>query len=1000
MSQQIPVFKFASLRNPSLSESTQDDVEVQYDTQLIQDLATIVAGSDTPAVKLADYNDTLQAYVDSASFLKTKSAALQFQTDLIATPTLAGLQQLYDNIVIRTLTKSNTNQVYKIIVDTFITVYKALNPGTDKILIIVPQSITPSFIKYIGVNEGGSGEPGGEPAVLDELNQLALAEEAVNQAIIENVVEFISVGQVVVMNAEFTALLNYLHTDSIAVSVAKTTIQTHLSTVVAERSENKIFNRVGADNMRSKINDELDQNPSGNIEMGDQLNDFLRLVTKLETEGTLTISRTSNLSTTEYDQVLSILKVTNLTTKDALKMINTRMVEINKEVSSLIEKKTYSYIGTSWVETSKFDHAYTEESSGNNILQSGLDCDYKFPYQIADLRVVEQEIVGYLPGEIAHINNTQSGEKNTRVTRRLKRSETFESILVEDETFRETDTQSTEKYSIENAAYEAQTSANSFSVYASAAATYGPVSASLDAGYTNSNSSFSSNSSSQTEAKEVITRIVDRASHRTRSERSVNLIEEYEETVTHEIDNTAQATKSYVYRWLDKLIRGRLKNYGKRLIFEFDIAHPAHYYLSRSIKDIPSISIPADPREVSIEGVPVLTIDNITRDNYLAWATVYKADIEQPPASKIIIAEEFNGAEKTFVGKVIQIPENYKCVKATANSYYVNGWDYWNSIVCSLGNLSFAFWGDGSNFWTPTDFWFTGEVSQLALSVIAQNQGFFVNFQIECHLKQDAYKAWKIKAYNEIVKAYEKLRSDAETQMQSFDPNRPGVNPARKLEMVLDEIKRETIRKMFRCNPFWIKDNFVVGKEYNPKCCADSMNAEKVKFIETVFDWKNLTYVLHPYFYSDKNNWKELLDLSDDNPHFESFLKASYATVRVPVFRDELKELAAVNFLQFNSIANYEVVPEGMSALLDELRDNQPTLFTHDINGNELPAPIDVIDLGIFKIPTNLVMLECGNSNGIKPIGYPQGTDEPTSDVVIPKQFSPAIIADTCDPIV
>lgn len=72
MSQQIPVFKFASLRNPSLAESTQDDVEVQYSTQLIQDLATIVASSDTPTVKLADYNGTLQAYVDSASFLKNK----------------------------------------------------------------------------------------------------------------------------------------------------------------------------------------------------------------------------------------------------------------------------------------------------------------------------------------------------------------------------------------------------------------------------------------------------------------------------------------------------------------------------------------------------------------------------------------------------------------------------------------------------------------------------------------------------------------------------------------------------------------------------------------------------------------------------------------------------------------------------------------------------------------------------------------------------------------
>lgn len=57
------------------------------------------------------------------------------------------------------------------------------------------------------------------------------------------------------------------------------------------------------------------------------------------------------------------------------------------------------------------------------------------------------------------------------------------------------------------------------------------------------------------------------------------------------------------------------------------------------------------------------------------------------------------------------------------------------------------------------------------------------------------------------------------------------------MQLIKDELKRETVRKMFRCNPFWLKDNFVVGQEYNPKCCTDAQNALKVKFIETTFDW-------------------------------------------------------------------------------------------------------------------------------------------------------------------
>lgn len=144
------------------------------------------------------------------------------------------------------------------------------------------------------------------------------------------------------------------------------------------------------------------------------------------------------------------------------------------------------------------------------------------------------------------------------------------------------------------------------------------------------------------------------------------------------------------------------------------------------------------------------------------------------------------------------------------------------------------------------------------------------------------------------------------------------------------------------------------------------------------------------------NNWNELLDLSDDNPHFEAFMQASYATIRVPVHRDELKERAAINFLQFNSVANYDVVPEGLDKLLAELKDNQPTLFEYDINGVKLPAPVDTIDLGIFKLPTDLVILECGNRDGVKPIGFPEA-ERPDTDISIPKQYSPAIIADSCD---
>lgn len=45
------------------------------------------------------------------------------------------------------------------------------------------------------------------------------------------------------------------------------------------------------------------------------------------------------------------------------------------------------------------------------------------------------------------------------------------------------------------------------------------------------------------------------------------------------------------------------KNYGKRLMFQVDVAHPANYYLSRLIKEKPQLNIPADPRDFIVGGI-------------------------------------------------------------------------------------------------------------------------------------------------------------------------------------------------------------------------------------------------------------------------------------------------------------------------------------------------------------------------------------------------------------
>lgn len=56
-----------------------------------------------------------------------------------------------------------------------------------------------------------------------------------------------------------------------------------------------------------------------------------------------------------------------------------------------------------------------------------------------------------------------------------------------------------------------------------------------------------------------------------------------------------------------------------------------------------------------------------------------------------------------------------------------------------------------------------------------------------------------------------------------------------------------------------------------------------VRFFEQALEWRHTTYMFYPYFWGNKKNWVEILNLKDTDPLFEKFLQAGYARVWVPV---------------------------------------------------------------------------------------------------------------------
>jgi hypothetical protein len=994
MSLPTTIFKFATIRNATDKTTTKTELKIQPSTALVKSLVEIIESDKKQPDKINSINEKLSAFIQSPDFFKTKAqvagaisksepgsdqplASKLTDTRSEDTSELNNLyENLYDNIVVRTITKSTTNEVFKSLTDNIRTLHQKLNAGKEKSegrqqpKIILPEGLVISF-------SPPTPTPALPPSTIDKDRTALFAQIQ-----------------------DLTTQKQQLQKSQAEYSTQIATEQQRLSRQQVEKPDVQV------------------------TETAKGITEAARPAATQEAETQRRV---------ESNPALDQLVITSERLQASEREIDTKLSELNYQAFQLLPKFKYTFIGDRWTDTRRFEEIRAVKIEGDSIMVYSQGCYLKFPFQVADLRIIEQQSVGYLPAEIAHINNTQQGELHEKVTRRLKRIETFESLITEDETFRETDTQSTEKFTLEKAASEIQSEESAFNVNTGVSGTYGVVTAYLDAGYSNSQSTQNANSASQSYAREIVQRVVDRVSSKVKKERSIKTIEEFEETVKHVIDNRkSKGPKSYVYRWLTKLSRATLKNYGKRLIFQIDVAHPSHYYLSRAIKNT-SLQIPPNPRDLKKKSddpqirafyektrFPFeFKVDDINRGNYLAWADLYNAKLEQPQLKKISVNNGFASDKAENVAKTITIPKGYKCLTARVKLSFENlGRHY----LYNEDGASFRYDHGMFKYMVGVKYGIalTGyqqqhegiidssvinldnlETEALPLSIFHFEKGYIFNIEVECELTGEAEKIWQIKCYNAILEAYDALKAEAENKMGDFNPNMPGLNPTRKSELIKSELKKGALSKMFRCNPFWITDTYEVGNEYHPDCCQDSLNGEKVRLLETLFDCNNITYELYPYSYADKDNWAGLLNLSDDDPHFEAFLQASFATVRIPVYRDSLKEIAAVNFIMNNSIANYAVVPASIQSLLEDLESATPfktdqdgkLVYEYDKDGNKVPYYSTV--LGIFPVPTDLVILECGVENGVKPIGFPQTAPE-TTEAPIPKQYSPAIIADSC----
>jgi hypothetical protein len=527
---------------------------------------------------------------------------------------------------------------------------------------------------------------------------------------------------------------------------------------------------------------------------------------------------------------------------------------------------------------------------------------------IADLNILEQQILRYELGEIAHIENVLKSETRSRT---FKTTDTFEqTTTVETETTqeKEQDLSSTERFELQT---QSQTVINDnaskdggLTIHAS----YGPsVDATSNFNFANSNSREQSNTAASSYAREISTKAVNRVQTRTLNRRTTTQINVIEETNLHSFDNKTGANDVIgVYRFIDKIYRAQVVNYGKRLMLEFIVPEPAAFLrlamISRPLDGVTVVE-PDPPGYCMANGASFAPLQptDIAAETYLYWAGKYGVqDITTPPPTVMLatgvktapdqMPQSAGGLPLSSVFLDVPIADGYLAQSAVVNVYgeTIEGK---HRVVVQVQDQQFTYTesGDDQNTLplrlqpTPT------------VEVTINSVGFY-NYEVLalvlCTRSAEKYKEWQLKTFNSIMTAYndEKSRFDqavAEARIQArSNAVVGGTNPAGNRETEQTELKKGCISLLTgqRFDLFDAVARKVAPLGY-PEIDFVEAKAEGayIQVFEQSFEWNNMTYIFYPYFWGKKDEWPIVAQLTDDDPLFTRFLRAGAARVQVPV---------------------------------------------------------------------------------------------------------------------
>jgi hypothetical protein len=529
---------------------------------------------------------------------------------------------------------------------------------------------------------------------------------------------------------------------------------------------------------------------------------------------------------------------------------------------------------------------------------------------VADLNVLEQQLLRYELGEIAHIENVLKSETRSRTFRTSSTTEVSTTTETETTQTKEQDLASAERFTLQT---ESQTVINdtaSKQAGLTIHASYGPsVDATSNFNFASTNSRQQSSLAASTFAREVTTKAVNLVQTRTLARRVVTTTDVVEETNQHGFDNKAGANDIVgVYRFVNKVYQAQVVNYGKRLMLEFLVPEPAAFLRFAPIGRPPNGVTVAEPDRpgncVNGTFVPLQPTD-ITRDRWQFWAGKYGAtDVAAPPstvflatASKKSPDEMPLSGDKKLSSEMfdVTIPDGYLAQSAVINIFGETQKD--GEDPSDKHELVYQVQDQQGEYRERLD-----DRTNLPLRLqpsptvtVSLNSKMFHNYEVLalvlCTVSCEKFQDWQLKSFNSVMNAYadEKSRFDqavAEAKIQSQGDGVGGTNPDVNRETEQTELKKGCLSLLTgqRFDLFDAVRSNIAPFGY-PEVDFAEARAEGpyIQMFEQSFEWNNMTYLFYPYFWGRKDEWPVTSQLTDDDPLFTRFLRAGAARVQVPV---------------------------------------------------------------------------------------------------------------------